>query len=107
MIESGDWTQMQGDLDDMIGDNRISITLRRGESSLAAQDVRLVRVGGRASQVSGSGTSAARAAVIVYGFASLDIQRKDRFTHNGSLYEVTFIRPSRLVGTVAEAEVVE
>lgn len=107
MLTPGDYDQMREDLVDMIGDNRVEITLRRGNDSLAAQQARVVRAGARAQQARSNGGAAARTMVIVYGSPTMDIQRGDRFTLNGVLYEITFIRPSRLVGSVAEAEAVE
>jgi len=91
----------------MIGDNRVEITLRRGSDTLAAQQARIVRAGARAQQARSNGGGAARAMVIVFGYPSMDIQRGDRFTLDGRLYEISYVRPSRLVGAVAEAEAVE
>lgn len=107
MLTPGDYDQMRNDLVELIGDNRVEITLRRGSDSLAAQQARIVRAGARAQQARSSGGAAARAMVIVYGAPAMDIQPGDRFTLNGMLFEVVFIRPSRLVGSVAEAEAVE
>jgi hypothetical protein len=107
MLSADDFAQMRDDLAEMIGDNRVVVTLRRGDQTLAAQGARIVRAGPRAQQARASASSAARAMVIVYGSPELDIQRGDRLTLEGMLFEVTFVRPSRLVGTVAEAEVIE
>ncbi|KKM08399.1 hypothetical protein SY88_23710 [Clostridiales bacterium PH28_bin88] len=107
MLTPDDYAQMRDDLAEMIGDNRVEVTLRRGSQTLAAQGARIVRSGPRAQQARANASSAARAMVIVYGTPEMDIRRGDRFTLEGTLFEVGFVRPSRLVGTVAEAEAVE
>lgn len=107
MLTPDDYDQMRNDLAEMIGDKRVEITLRRGSEELPGQDARIVRSGPRGQEARSNGGGAARAAVIVYSAPDMDIQRGDRFTISGVLYEISYVRPSRLVGTVAEAEAVE
>jgi hypothetical protein len=107
VISSDDLTQMQADLQAVRDDNPVSITIRRGSSELAAQTVRVARIGGQALVSTGTGTQESKSRVIVVGSTSLDIQPGDRFTVASRLYEVNFIRPNRTVATVAEAYAVE
>lgn len=107
MLGADDLTQMQNDLLAVRDDNAVSIVIRRGNSVLAAQSVRVARVGGGASRQGDAGGQEVRARVIVVGTTMLDIQVDDRFTTNGILYRVTFVRPNRLAATTAEAEAVE
>lgn len=108
MLTSDDRAQMVADLAAVRADNPASITIRRGSTTLAAQTVRIARLGGGGRPLAGNGVQEARGQVIVTGSTSLDIQADDRFNDaNGTLYRVTFVRPSRLVDTVAEAETVQ
>jgi hypothetical protein len=107
VISSDDLAQMQNDLADMRADNSVSLVFRRGETTLPAQTVRIARSGGRGSFRSGAASEEARGQVIVTGPTSLDVQVDDRFTYSAVLYRVTFIRPTRTVDTVAEADAVE
>jgi hypothetical protein len=90
-----------------VADNTTSITIRRGGGELAAQSVRLVGSGRASTPRDSEGGQESRGAVHVYGAGDLDIQVDDRFTISGVLYRVTFVKPSRLMGTVAVAEVAE
>lgn len=107
MLLDDDYAQMREDLDDIIGETRQMLTLRRGDITLPIQFGRVVRAGSRAQALRNNGSGAARQVMLVYGPAEFDIQRGDRFTLGGQLYEVSYVRPSRLAGTVAEAEAVQ
>jgi hypothetical protein len=102
-----DWLTMQGDLLAVRDMNATSIVLRRGAETLAAQTVRVARMGFTARKASSAGAQEATTGVVVMGVVTLDIQAGDRFTLSGGLYEVTFIRPNRRAATVAEAQAVE
>ena len=54
-----------------------------------------------------AGAQQASRRVVVLGATTLDVQVDDRFTVEGLLYQVTFVRPNRRVAVVAEAEAVE
>ena len=69
--------------------------------------VRIAGAGRASSRRDSDGGQEMRGSVIICGSASLDVAVDDRFTANGILYRVTYVRPSRLFGIVAEAEVVE
>jgi hypothetical protein len=106
MLTSGDLTQMQSDRLSIIEDNEVSIVIRRGNSTLSAQTVRIAKTGsGRELDTLGGQES--RGSVIVVGDTSFDVQPDDRFTSDGILYRVTFVRPNELAGVVAEAEAVQ
>lgn len=108
MLTSGDWERMAGDLVEVRGDREEDVVIRRGDVELAAQAVRVARAGG-GGRVLGSGTAEeSRGKVVVLGGVAFDVQPGDRFNDGeGTLYRVLLVRPNRLAGVVAEAEVVE
>lgn len=109
LLSDGDWVQMAADLAVVRGDNEASVVLRRGNTTLTAQDVRVARTGGgsRAEGLSNR-SQESRGRAVVLGGTTLDIQPDDRFTDkNGVLYRVVAVRPNRRAGVMAECEVVE
>ena len=107
MLSSDDLAQMLADAAGIVADNTTSIAIRRGTVDLAAQSVRVAGAGRASSQRDSEGGQESRGAVHVHGASDLDIQVDDRFTISGVLYRVTFVKPSRLMGTVAVAEAVQ
>jgi hypothetical protein len=107
MLSGDDRAQMLADAAGIVADNPTSITIRRGTSDLDAQNVRVAGAGRASARQDSEGGQESRGAVHVYGAGDLDIQVDDRFTISGVLYRVTFVKPSRLMGTVAVAEVAE
>lgn len=108
MIFADDLTQMAADLAKVRDDNDESIAFRRGDETLDAQTVRVVRAGTSGRDSVGAESSERRARMLVLGAADLDVTVGDRFNDgNGTLYRVTFVRPNRTIETVAEAEAVE
>lgn len=85
--------------------HRVSVVIRRGATTLPAQSVRLSSSSG--SRVGSNGLSEAQAGGIVQGAPTLDIQTDDRFTANGVVYRVVFVRPFRTHETIADVEVIE
>ena len=106
MLSAADWAAMTADLAAVRGDNPVSIVIRRGETSLAAQTVRVARTGST-GRTGGDHSEEFRARVVVMGAPTLDIQVEDRFTVSGVLYRVTMVRPNRKAATMADAELVE
>jgi hypothetical protein len=106
MIDDDDRAQMRADLLSMRDDNETMITIRRGALTLPQQAVRVARLSA-GSQRQSQGAKEKRAQVVVVGDMTLDIQVDDRFTINGIVYRVTFMRPNRTAATMAEAEAVE
>lgn len=84
-----------------------AITIRRGNSTLSSQNVRIARPQTpRNSSVEGGRSM--RQSVLLVGDTSLDVAVDDRFNdQNGTLYEVVFVRPNRQIDTVAECEAVQ
>lgn len=108
MLDSTDWARMAADLVDIRGDHEISITIRRGSSTLDAQDVRIARTGGQGQRKDSEGAQESRGRAVVVGGTDFDVAPGDRFNDDaGVLYQVMLVRPNRRAAVVAEAEVVE
>ena len=108
MLSSDDLAQMQTDLAAVRGDREESITIRRGDSTLGAQNVRIARVRGSGRRVDSDRGQEIRGQVIVMGGVDLDIAPGDRFNDGeGDLYRVVFVRPNQSAAVTAEAEIVE
>jgi hypothetical protein len=106
MLSLDDLTQMQADLAAVRGDNQVSVVIRRGTTTLAAQQVRVARLG-PGQKREDVDVREARGQVVLLGSTSFDVQLDDRFTLSGVLYRVSFVRPNRTVAVMAEAEQVE
>lgn len=106
MLTSSDLAQMVADLAEVRGDNALSVALRRGATTLAAQSVRVARIA-RAPQAVGSQVSASVMSVVVLGPVDMNVQVGDRFTADGIVYEVTAVRPNQRSATMAEARAVQ
>jgi hypothetical protein len=112
MLTSNDWARMASDLTTIRDDNPVSITIRRGSTTLAAQTVRIAQTGMMGRQTDSGPAQESRGGVVVMGAsassaAPLDIAPNDRFNAGGLLYRVVLVRPNQRAATVAEAEVVE
>jgi len=108
MITAGDLARMQADLAAIRQDNEIQIVIRRGQTTLAMQPVRLARQGGTGQTQTSAGGQEARARVVVVGGTDFEVQPGDRFNDAaGHLYRVILVRPNRRAAVVAEAELVE
>ncbi len=107
MLSNDDLAQMTADLVKVRDDRDESLAFRRGDTTLAAQTVRIVRAGSAARDRVGAESSEQRVRVLVLGPVGLDVAVGDRFNDGeGTLYRVSFVRPNRTVDTVAEAEAV-
>lgn len=108
MLTPGDLARMRSDLAQIIGDNDVAIVLRRGALTLAAQTARVERSGGGQAGWRASGnTQEARGRIVLAGSLTFDVQKDDRFTWDGQLYRVSFVRPNQQMGIQAEAELVQ
>lgn len=108
MLTDADRAHMTAGLRVIRDDRAVSIAIRRGNTTLAAQTVRIARGGNaQAGSTDAAGMQAAIAPVVVVGDAALDIRPQDRFTVGGVLYEVTAIHPNRDHGTQAQARQVQ
>ena len=103
-----DWAQVAADLATIRGDNEERIVIRRGSTTLAAQSVRIARVGGQGRTAQDGQTRESRGRVVILFGTNGDVQSGDRFNDgNGVLYEVVLVRPNRLAAVIVEAEVVQ
>lgn len=107
MLTDADRVRMQADLAEVRGDREVSVAIRRGGTTLAAQSVRVARRGTGGATVAGGGSTAVVAPVVVLGGVDLDIAPKDRFTVDGTLFVVMSVHPNRDVAVMAEARAVE
>lgn len=83
--------------------NEVSVAIRRGETTLAAQDMRIEYAGNRGYRMQSEAARQAQQAVYILGEHDMDIERDDRLTYGGVLFQVVFVQPNRLAGTIAEA----
>ncbi len=107
LMSAADWTAMAADLADVRADNQVSITLRRGATSLAAQSVRIAQAGRQAARLATGEMEAALYEMTILGATTLDIQPDDRFTVNGALYEVSAVAANERAGVRARARMVQ
>ena len=108
MLTDADRAYMTAGLRAIRDDRPVSIVIRRGSTTLAAQTVRIARGGNvQAGSVDVAGVQGAIVPVVVVGDAALNIRPQDRFTVGGILYEVTAIHPNRDHGTQAQARQVQ
>ena len=107
LLTAADIARMKLDLAEVVADNDVSITIRRGATTLSAQTVRVERQGRAKAQKGDTPSSEeSRADIVVLGDVTLDIQKDDRFTLSGAKYRVLFVRPNVLIGIQAEAELI-
>jgi hypothetical protein len=101
------WTTMARDLRRVRAENEISLALRRGDTTLTAQLMRIEIAGARGFRMQSDAAREARQAVVILGEPDMDIAVEDRLTYGNVLYRVAFIQPNRLAATIAEAVVIE
>jgi len=106
MLSASDWLRMQADAELVRRDRSYDIEFRRGETTLAAQEVRIEAVG-RGSRLQSEAAREARAAVVLFGAMDMNVRVDDRFTLDEVLYRVVFVAINRYVDTQAEAVAVE
>ncbi len=80
----------------------VSLVIRRGSGTLAAQDMRIEMAGSRGARLQSDAARAATQAVFILGEHDMDIQPEDRLTYEGHLIKVVFIQLNRELGTIAE-----
>ena len=102
MLTSDDLTQMSTEGLELIGDNETAVTIRRGNTTLVPQSVRLLRRKTGVVSRTPQGTET-RTGVLIMGAVDLDIQINDRFTTGGALYRVSYVQPDKRAATFAEA----
>jgi hypothetical protein len=87
--------------------NEVSLSIRRGDTTLTAQPMRIEYAGSRGSRLQSDAARSAQGAVFILGEYDMDIAVEDRLTYGGVLFRVVFIQPNRAPGTIAEAVAVE
>ena len=83
--------------------NEVSIAIRRGDATLAAQLMRIEYAGSRGTRLQSDAARQAQQAVFILGEPDMDIKVDDRLTYGGVLFQVVFVQPNRLAATIAEA----
>jgi hypothetical protein len=83
-----------------------SIVLRRGETSLPAQDFRVERLS-KNRQVRGDASRERQADGVLMGAVDADVAVDDRFNADGLLWRISFVQPNRSVATIAEVQVIQ
>lgn len=87
--------------------NEVSLQIRRGETTLAAQLMRIEYAGSRGFRLQSEAARAAQQAVFILGEPDMNIADGDRLTYGGKLILVVFIQLNRLAATIAEGVVEE
>lgn len=106
MMTSADLDAMRADMDAIRADNAFDLVLRRGETTLGTQCVR-VAGGTTGVRVGGVQIDERAAAVVLLGDVAMDVQIGDRFTLHDVMFQVTFVRPDRRTATMVSAQAVE
>lgn len=86
---------------------QVDVALRRGNTTLAAQQFYLAPVSQASTERTTDGGRAHRADLKLYGVLTIDIQVGDRTTVNGTLMRVIFTDTLSDVFTYAELEAVQ
>jgi hypothetical protein len=108
MLTNADWVAMQNDLAAIRGDNQVSLSLRRGNTTLSAQAARVANEGKLQGRRFDNGSGEESRTMITLLFAvNADVQPEDRFTLEGRLYRVIAIRPNKRAAVMADAEMIE
>ena len=98
-----DWDAIANDLRAVRAENEVSVAIRRGETTLSAQDMRIEYAGSRGFRLQSDAARQAAQAVFILGEPDMDIEVDDCLTYGGILYQVVFVQPNRLAATIAEA----
>lgn len=104
-MDTADLQTMASDIQEMIDDDPTSIEIVRGEETLDAQTVTIIKSRSRAREYASPAGEEVRSDISVLGNISLDIQRNDRFVVSDVGYEVIFVDPNRDFQTLAEARI--
>lgn len=102
-----DWTQAANDMRAIRAENEVSLVIRRADSSLTTQLMRIEYAGSRGWRLQSDAAREAQQAVFILGEPDMNIQPDDRLTFDGHVLKVVFVQPNRLAATIAEAVVSE
>ena len=87
--------------------NEVSLAIRRGETTLTEQDMRIEYAGARGFKLQSDAARSANQACFILGEPDMNIETGDRLTYDGHLIRVVFIQLNRLAATIAEGIVEE
>lgn len=106
MMTTADSAEIERIRAEMRSDRLSNIVLRRGETTLESQEVRIARLSSGSRFRSESGAES-RGGVLISGAPDMNVALDDRFTIDQNVYRIKFVRPNRDTGTQAEAELVQ
>lgn len=98
-----DWTQAQKDMRAIRAENEVSVAIRRGDTTLSAQSMRIEYAGTRGFRLQSDAARQASQAVFILGEPDMNIAVDDRLNYGGVLFQVAFVQPNKLACTIAEA----
>lgn len=98
---------IRNDLLAIIGDRDVSVCIRRGNTTLAPQIVRIERSGRAAQWRQNDSAEEHRTDIVLHGVPGTDVLQDDRFVVDGALYRVVFLHPNRDVMVQASCELVD
>jgi hypothetical protein len=104
---SFNWPAAQADMRAIRKDNEVSLAIRRNETTLTAQLMRIEIAGPRGWALQSDAARQAQQAAFILGEPDMDIAIGDRLNHANILFKVVFVQPNRLACTIAEAVAVE
>ena len=107
MLTDADRDRMRAELAQVRQDRAVMVAIRRGNATLAAQEMRIARKSSAAGSGTGSGATASITAITILGGVDLDIRVNDRFTVDGQLFEVFGVHPNRDVAIMADARLLQ
>ncbi len=98
-----DWDAAANDLRAVRAENEVTLPIRRANSTIATQPMRIEYAGARAYTLQSEAARSAQQALFILGEPDMDIQKGDRLSFNGELIRVVFVQLNRLAATIAEA----
>ena len=108
ILSADDLLRMAATITAIRGDNETTIQIRRDNGTPPGpQTVRVERRNSISTDRQDGHSEETMTDVVILGDTTLDMAKEDRFTWQGDLYRVKFVRPNRQVCTQAEAEVIQ
>lgn len=101
------WDEIEADMDAIREENEVSLAIRRGATTLAAQSMRIEIAGARAMSLMSEAARQAEQPVYILGKKDMDIAINDRMNYGDVLLRVVFVQPNRQACTIAEAVVIQ
>lgn len=101
------WDEIEADMDAIREENEVSLAIRRGATTLAAQSMRIEIAGARAMSLMSDAARQAEQPVYILGKKDMNIAINDRMNYGDVLLRVVFVQPNRQACTIAEAVVIQ